>query len=65
MKVAFLVHVDVPDGTPVPELRESIARAIRVELDPKFAGGITNPVVDARSAQTYNPEWGGVVVYQP
>lgn len=65
MRAAFLVHVDVPDGTTDNEVRQDIARAISIKIDDNRAGVVANPEIDARSAQVYNPEWGGVVVYQP
>ena len=67
MEVAFLVHVSVPDGTPIQEVMEDIERTVVVDIDNESNGEgcLEALAVNANSARAYDPELGRVVVYQP
>lgn len=65
MTVAFLVHCEVKDGTPMSVVKRAINNALTIDIDNEARQPFYSANIDANSAVEYNPDHGGVCVYQP
>lgn len=62
MQAAFLVHICVPDGTPIEKIRADIDLTLVIDIDNETEGGCLEALaVDSSSVQTYDPKYDVVV----
>lgn len=62
MTVAFLVNCEVEDGMDISEVKAEIKKNLSIQNKSKK---IQSAEIYTFSAREYNPEHGGVCVYQP